>query len=185
MSQTRHFWNECRSPLLTLSPFLDRKRRIRTNGRLGSTTCIILQWASSYNSPLWLQIVLFIGGIQKNPKNVLPLTALLWNKKFHWQIFPHHERLRLSLHLKTVSDLWTPLFLAVLDRFIARRGYPRCIFSDNSRNFVAAAKEIDANFETHLKDLQDGYSLNSCALGPMPENLDDLTPGHFLIHWKK
>lgn len=60
-----------------------------------------------------------------------------------------------AIHLEAVSDLSTPAFLAALDRFIARRGCPSCIYSDNGRNFVGAATEIDTNFKTHIKDQQD------------------------------
>lgn len=148
-----------------------------------------------------------------------------------------------AIHLEAVSDLSTPTCLAALDRFIARRGCPSNIFSDNGRNFVGSAREIKTNLEGSLKDLQDktvtkyGYQrlewhfipaaaphmgglweagvkslkmhfkkiagqmkytfeefstllaqieacLNSRPLGPMSNNLDDLsalTPGHFLI----
>ncbi|XP_037810628.1 uncharacterized protein LOC119602902 [Lucilia sericata] len=148
-----------------------------------------------------------------------------------------------AIHLEAVSDLTTTAFLASLARFIARRGCPSCVYSDNGRNFVGASKEIDANFEKHIKDLRDivvekyGHQrlkwhfipaaaphmgglweagvksfkmhfkkmagqlkytfeefstllatieacLNSRPLGPLSENVDDLsalTPAHFLI----
>lgn len=60
-----------------------------------------------------------------------------------------------AIHLEAVSDLSTPAFLAALARFIARRGCPNCIFSDNGRNFVGAAKEIDVNFEKCVKEMSD------------------------------
>ncbi|XP_061726239.1 uncharacterized protein LOC133531837 [Cydia pomonella] len=47
-----------------------------------------------------------------------------------------------ALHLELVSDLTKEAFIAALDRFIARRGKPRTIFSDNGTTFVGAANEL-------------------------------------------
>ncbi|XP_075150882.1 uncharacterized protein LOC142224991 [Haematobia irritans] len=49
-------------------------------------------------------------------------------------------------HLEAVSDMSTQAFLAALTRFVARRGCPNRMYSDNGRNFVGAAKEIRNNF---------------------------------------
>lgn len=43
-----------------------------------------------------------------------------------------------AVHLEVVTSLTTEAFLAALRRFIARRGYPSDIYSDNGRNFVGA-----------------------------------------------
>lgn len=47
-----------------------------------------------------------------------------------------------AVHLELVSSLTTEAFLATLKRFIARRGKPSDIFSDNGTNFVGAVKEM-------------------------------------------
>ncbi|XP_026682248.1 uncharacterized protein LOC103513174 [Diaphorina citri] len=47
-----------------------------------------------------------------------------------------------AIHLELVSDLSSAAFLAALDRFIGRRGLPRCIYSDNGTNFTASAREL-------------------------------------------
>ena len=47
-----------------------------------------------------------------------------------------------SVHLEAVSDLTSEAFIAALRRFIARRGYPTLIWSDNGTNFVGANHEI-------------------------------------------
>ncbi|XP_047994669.1 uncharacterized protein LOC125232886 [Leguminivora glycinivorella] len=47
-----------------------------------------------------------------------------------------------ALHLELVSDLTKEAFIAALDRFTARRGKPRTIFSDNGTTFVGAANEL-------------------------------------------
>lgn len=59
------------------------------------------------------------------------------------------------VHLEAVSELSKEAFILSLRRFIARRGKPLEIFSDNGRNFVAAAKDI-------------GYFLKSNA-GPITD----------------
>ena len=47
-----------------------------------------------------------------------------------------------AVHLEVVSDLTTEAFLAALKRFIARRGIPRHIHSDNGSNFVGAKRDL-------------------------------------------
>ncbi len=49
-----------------------------------------------------------------------------------------------AVHLDLVPDLTTPAFLRCLKRFIARRGLPCKILSDNGKMFKAAAKDICA-----------------------------------------
>ncbi|CAG7784684.1 unnamed protein product [Allacma fusca] len=45
-------------------------------------------------------------------------------------------------HIEAVSTLSTEGFIAALRRFVARRGRPSHIFSDNGTNFVSADKEL-------------------------------------------
>ncbi|XP_070529961.1 uncharacterized protein [Cardiocondyla obscurior] len=47
-----------------------------------------------------------------------------------------------AVHLEVVSDLSTDGFLATLRRFIARRGIPKNIYSDNGSNFVGANNQL-------------------------------------------
>jgi hypothetical protein len=47
-----------------------------------------------------------------------------------------------AVHLELVSDLSSDGFLAALRRFIARRGIPNHIFSDNGTNFVGANNQL-------------------------------------------
>lgn len=53
------------------------------------------------------------------------------------------------IHLEAVGGLSRDDFLMTLKRFIARRGKPAEIFSDNGRNFVAAAKELGSFLKIH------------------------------------
>ncbi|XP_044003640.1 uncharacterized protein LOC122849111 [Aphidius gifuensis] len=47
-----------------------------------------------------------------------------------------------AVHLEVVSDLTTEGFLGALRRFIARRGTPVKIYSDNGTNFVGAKNQL-------------------------------------------
>ncbi|XP_020913427.1 uncharacterized protein LOC110251106 [Exaiptasia diaphana] len=47
-----------------------------------------------------------------------------------------------AVHLELVTSLSTEAFIATLKRFIARRGKPKAMYSDNGTNFVGARKEL-------------------------------------------
>lgn len=47
-----------------------------------------------------------------------------------------------ALHLELVTELTTECFLSALRRFIARRGKPLNLFSDNGTNFIGANNEL-------------------------------------------
>lgn len=47
-----------------------------------------------------------------------------------------------AVHLEVVSDLSTEGFLAALRRFVARRGVPANIYSDNGTNFIGANNHL-------------------------------------------
>ncbi|XP_015123394.1 uncharacterized protein LOC107045592 [Diachasma alloeum] len=47
-----------------------------------------------------------------------------------------------AVYLEVVSDLTTEGFMAALKRFIARRGKPLHLYSDNGSNFIGAHNEI-------------------------------------------
>ena len=56
-----------------------------------------------------------------------------------------------AVHIELVTDLTTEAFIACLRRFIARRGKPTLIMSDNGSNFVGASRE--------LKELKEFFEL--------------------------
>ncbi|XP_063635213.1 uncharacterized protein LOC134805966 [Cydia splendana] len=64
------------------------------------------------------------------------------------------------IHLEAVSDLTKDAFIMTLRRFIARRGRPTEIFSDNGTNFVAAAKELGSFIKQNQEPLFDFASQN-------------------------
>ncbi|XP_039448158.1 uncharacterized protein LOC120427368 [Culex pipiens pallens] len=47
-----------------------------------------------------------------------------------------------AAHLELVTDLTTEAFIAALNRFWAKRGYPQNIYCDNATNFVGADREL-------------------------------------------
>lgn len=47
-----------------------------------------------------------------------------------------------AVHLEIVSDLTSDCFLAALKRFVARRGKPSCMYSDNGTTFVGAQRQL-------------------------------------------
>ena len=56
-----------------------------------------------------------------------------------------------AVHLELVSDLTSEGFIAALRRFVARRGKPHLLWSDNGSNFVGANRELKEMF-TFLKE---------------------------------
>ncbi|XP_063824787.1 uncharacterized protein LOC135074427 isoform X2 [Ostrinia nubilalis] len=47
-----------------------------------------------------------------------------------------------AVHLELVTDLTTEAYMAALNRFVARRGKPQSITSDNGTNFVGASNDL-------------------------------------------
>ncbi|XP_043865734.1 uncharacterized protein LOC122757501 [Drosophila mojavensis] len=54
-----------------------------------------------------------------------------------------------ALHLELATDLSTDTFLAALRRFMARRGKPAEMYSDNGRNFVGAKRTLNEMSQLH------------------------------------
>ena len=52
-----------------------------------------------------------------------------------------------AVHLEAVSDLTSDAFIATLRRFVACRGHPSLIWSDNGTNFVGANRELKVLYE--------------------------------------
>nr|XP_053623742.1 uncharacterized protein LOC128682840 isoform X1 [Plodia interpunctella] len=58
-----------------------------------------------------------------------------------------------AIHLELASDLRTETFLACLKRFIARRGLPTDIYSDNASTFKSASRQLNDLYK--LKNCKD------------------------------
>ena len=57
-----------------------------------------------------------------------------------------------AVHLELVDSLDTEACIGAVHRFIARRGQPQSIISDNGTNFVGAAREFKEAFQELRKD---------------------------------
>ncbi len=64
-----------------------------------------------------------------------------------------------AVHLELVTDLTSDAFIACLRRFIARRGLPNLIWSDNGTNFVGACRQLrELSDCLKTKEAQDSVS---------------------------
>ncbi|XP_025994180.2 uncharacterized protein LOC113004598 [Solenopsis invicta] len=57
-----------------------------------------------------------------------------------------------AAHLEIVDGYATPTFLAAYARFVARRGLPKSIYSDNGTTFVGADREMTIAFRAALRN---------------------------------
>ena len=52
-----------------------------------------------------------------------------------------------AVHLEVAHSLTTDAFLGVFSRFVARRGRPACVYSDNGTNIASGDKELRKNLD--------------------------------------
>ena len=72
-----------------------------------------------------------------------------------------------AVHIEAVSDMTTSACCAALRRFVARKGCPKTIYSDNGSNFIGTRAEI-SQFQTilkvededYLQTVEDGVQIN-------------------------
>ena len=60
-----------------------------------------------------------------------------------------------TVHLEVVSDLTTAACIAALRRFVARRGCPKVLYSDNASTFTGSRHELEA-LQRKLERQQEG-----------------------------
>lgn len=60
-----------------------------------------------------------------------------------------------SIHIEAVSDLTSAAFIAEYRRFVARRGLPAHMYSDNATNFIGAAKILKKQHNDSLLQIKD------------------------------
>ncbi|XP_045504751.1 uncharacterized protein LOC123701362 isoform X1 [Colias croceus] len=96
-----------------------------------------------------------------------------------------------AVHIELVTDLSSESYLAALNRFIARRGKPTNIFSDNGTNFVGACNELSKflkqNSDT-IKSQTSNMSINfrfSPAYSPHFNGLAEGSVKSFKHHLKR
>lgn len=59
-----------------------------------------------------------------------------------------------AIHIECVDGLTTDAFLAAFNRFIARRGIPSDMYSDNGTNFVGAANKLERQLGQMKKEIE-------------------------------
>ena len=72
-----------------------------------------------------------------------------------------------AVHIEVVTTLTTKAFLAALRRFIARRGKPKIIYSDNGSKFQGAANELHALYNmlqstSQMATVKDFVAIEGC-----------------------
>ncbi|XP_036138375.1 uncharacterized protein LOC118644288 [Monomorium pharaonis] len=142
-----------------LNPFIDEDGLLRVGGRLQASDLTFAQ-----KHPILLpsrnritdQI---IREIHEQYHHTGIQTTLYTLRQRFWLLDGRNQ----AIHLETVSDLSSEGFLAALRRFVARRGLPSHIYSDNGTNFIGAnnqLKELYALFNSNdHKELINKYSV--------------------------
>jgi len=79
----------------------------------------------------------------------------------------------MAVHTEVVTSLTTEAFLAALRRFIARRGKPQTLYSDNGTNFQGAANELHEvakmlQTTSQMSRIQDFLATEGCTWNFIP-----------------
>ncbi|XP_037816099.1 uncharacterized protein LOC119606603 [Lucilia sericata] len=100
-----------------------------------------------------------------------------------------------AIHLEACSSLTSEAFLAAFARFIARRGLPKSVMSDNGTNFIGASKSLLKEYSLFLKqsskDITDKYAINGLEwkfIPPSAPHMGGLWEAgvkSFKIHFRK
>ncbi|XP_044315221.1 uncharacterized protein LOC123037628 [Drosophila rhopaloa] len=153
------------SQIANLFPFIDQHGLLRACGRL--TASKVLQYDERhpvilpYSCRLSRLLVQFTHQITLHGGNQL-IVRLVRSK--YW--IPKVKNLVKgvvnsckAIHLEPTSDLTTEKFLAAFARFVARRGCPQRVHSDNGKTFVGASSLLSRDFTQALKEsVTDAYS---------------------------
>ncbi|XP_058456550.1 uncharacterized protein LOC131433948 [Malaya genurostris] len=89
-----------------------------------------------------------------------------------------------AVHLELVSDLSTQAFLCSLRRFIARRGCPAHIHSDNGKNFEGAKNELIELFARFKNRSEQAEIISACAEQGITWHLTPPKAPHFGGLWE-
>ncbi|XP_073811867.1 uncharacterized protein [Musca autumnalis] len=96
----------------------------------------------------WLSPVIVVAKI---------IMQRVWLDHIEWD-----DPLPEAVHLEATSSLSTHNFLEAFQRFIARRGCPKALFSDNGTNFVGASRAVEKDYRNFMRDTRDRVS---CSYG--------------------
>lgn len=72
-----------------------------------------------------------------------------------------------AIHLGAVSDISTPDFLVTFGRFMALRGFPSNMYSENGRKFLRAVAKLMLTLKFELRNWETSRSLNMEGLVPL------------------
>ena len=86
-----------------------------------------------------------------------------------------------ACHLEIVDDRSTDHFIMTLKRFIARRGRPQSIHSDNGTNFLGANNEL----QKYIKLLDEERIQNFCAPKEIEWKFQPPSAPHFGVAWER
>lgn len=89
-----------------------------------------------------------------------------------------------AIHLELVSDLTTDAFLAALRRFVARRGKPSHMYSDNGTNFRGSARALSEMHNIVLSQNHNSLVEESLARGGITWHFIPPSAPHFGGLWE-
>ncbi|XP_061399074.1 uncharacterized protein LOC133334765 [Musca vetustissima] len=89
-----------------------------------------------------------------------------------------------AIHLELATDLSTECFLASLQRFVARRGKCRNIFSDNGRNFLGASRQLSEIQQVTLSQTHNDLIATSLDEDGIKWNFIPTAPPHYGGIWE-
>ncbi|XP_062542529.1 uncharacterized protein LOC134210504 [Armigeres subalbatus] len=89
-----------------------------------------------------------------------------------------------AVHLELVGDLSTQGFIAALRRFIARRGIPAHIYSDNGKNFEGAKRELGELFARFRSQNEQSIIASACTDQGITWHLTPPKAPHFGGLWE-
>ncbi|XP_058827759.1 uncharacterized protein LOC131687680 [Topomyia yanbarensis] len=89
-----------------------------------------------------------------------------------------------AVHLELVHDLSAAAFLAALRRFVARRGRPTQLYSDNGKNFIGAKNELHQLYHMLNDCTEAGRIQQSCTDAHIIWHLNPPKTPHFGGLWE-
>ncbi|GBO33831.1 hypothetical protein AVEN_201914-1, partial [Araneus ventricosus] len=135
------------SSLINLSPFLDEQDILRVGGRLKNSNLpierkhqILLPYNNHFSDLIinHFHVLYLHTGAEATLANIRTKFWLINGRNYVRKIIRKCIPCLKSVHLEIVNSCSTDAFIGALKRFIARRGKPSDIYSDNGTNFVGA-----------------------------------------------